>query len=51
MNCAMDLMTAAIITITLTMAFPMLVPVLTKLEEKETHASFDNSTADRAAAA
>lgn len=51
MNSGMGLMTAAIITIALIMVFLMLPPLLMKIEEKDNHASFDNDTADRAAAA
>ncbi len=50
MNSGMGLMTAVIITIALIMVFLMLPPLLMKLEEKETHASFDDSTVDRATA-
>ncbi len=51
MNAGMGLMTALIITLALIMVFLMLPPLLMKIEEKETDASFDNGTADRAAAA
>jgi predicted RND superfamily exporter protein len=51
MNSGMGLMTAIVITLALIMVFLMLPPLLMKIEEKETDASFDTEPADRAAAA
>lgn len=51
LNSGMGLMTAVIITIALISVFLLLPPLLMKIEEKSTHASFDTDTADNPAAA
>jgi predicted RND superfamily exporter protein len=51
MNAGMGLMTALIITLALILVFLMLPPLLMKIEENETDASFDNDIADRASTA
>jgi predicted RND superfamily exporter protein len=51
LNSGMGLMTAVIITIALISVFLLLPPLLMKIEEKSSHASFDTDIADNPAAA